>query len=125
MIGTIFFPSNDIYVFLSDEEFKKIDLERRLEGDFINSEIGVKGSLKFFVRENIRDTAKYLLDKGNDGKVKNLEVFVYGREYEAKSPGEMSFHLGYSHVNILNISSLRFNEQGIYNFLCQMKTKSF
>ena len=42
MIGTIFFPSNDIYVFLSDEEFKKIDLERRLEGDFINSEIGVK-----------------------------------------------------------------------------------
>src|SRR3990167_8856844 len=120
MIGTIIFPSNDVYVFLSDGEFKKIGLKRRLKGDFINSKNGVRGLLKLSVRKNMQDTAGYRLDKGKDGKVKNLEVFVYEREYEAKSPGEMSFHLGYSHVNIINISSMRFGERGIYDFLCQM-----
>ncbi len=124
MIGTVFFPGNEVYVFLSDEEFKKIDLEKKLEGDFINSQTGIKGWLKFSVCKDLKETAEYLLNKESE-VVKNLEVFVWEKAYESKKPGAMSFHLGYAHVNVRNIASMGFNEQNIYAFLFNCKAKSF
>lgn len=84
-------------------------MERQiLEGDFINSADRLKGKLTLEIDDKkCRELAGFERDKSDDDKTKNLSVYLSSIGYRKLTERKHTeFHLGYAHVNLIDISSM-------------------
>ncbi|MEK6897957.1 MAG: hypothetical protein AABX28_01215 [Nanoarchaeota archaeon] len=130
MIGTISHLSNDVWVYLMPEEISR--LERQiLEGDFINSVDRLKGKLTLEIDDKkCRELAGFEMDKSEDNRTKNLFVYLSSIGYKKLIKSKrVEFHLGYAHVNLIDISSMdervNFHDVLTYEGLNDLKDKTF
>ena len=110
MIGTISSLNSDVWIYLTPQEISLLE-RQTLEGNFINSSDRLKGKLTFGIDDKkCFDLASFERDKSADGKTKNLSVYLsYVGYRKLKERKRVELHLGYAHVNLIDISFMQEN----------------
>ena len=115
MIGTIL-KNNDVWTYLSPRKISQLE-KGTIIGSYVSYEEDILGTLTLHLKGNLqemRDIGEYRLDKSEDNIIRNLEVVIWKGKYEDLKERNVSLHLGYAHINLINTSRLDFHSRFLY-----------